>query len=143
MAHGKSAYNTPFEVFFDGDCPLCLREINMIRKLDRQSLVIYTDIAESNFNPMAATGLTYEVLMARIHGRLSTGELIEGVEVFRQLYARTFLKPLVPLTRIPGIVQLLNLGYRGFAWLRFRSRGGRCDPDGTCRIERKDQAQKA
>ena len=129
-------YDTTFEVFFDGGCPLCLREINLIKKMARDGRIVYTDIADPAYDCVADTGLTYTDLMARIHGRISDGTLVEGVEVFRQLYARTFVRPLVMLTRIPGLSHLLTLGYRGFAWLRFRSRGGKCDSDGVCRIER-------
>ena len=134
MIGGQDDYTGAFEVFYDGQCPLCIREINMLRKIDRNQLVIFTDIADPTFDSEAETGLSFDALMARIHGRLSDGTMIEGVEVFRQLYGRTFLKPLVPLTRIPGIRGMLDASYVCFAWLRYRSRGGPCQIDGECRI---------
>ena len=135
MNAAKSDYTSPFEVFFDGKCPLCMAEINMIRKMDRARLVIYTDIARSDFDGPGTVGLTFDTLMARIHGRLSDGTIIEGVEVFRQLYARTVLRPLIPLTRIPGVRGLLDVGYVCFAWLRYKSRGGQqCRVDEACRL---------
>ncbi len=127
-------YSTPFEVFYDGGCRLCMAEIKLLRKLDRGSRMKFTDISEPNFNAEEETGLTYAEIMLRIHGRLSTGELIEGVEVFRQLYARTVFRPLVPLTRVPGLKRILDWGYVMFARWRFKSRGGVCEPDGQCRI---------
>ncbi len=69
-------------------------------------------------------------MMARIHGRAADGSFIEGVEVFRQMYAAVGLSPLVALTRLPGITQLLDVGYRWFAKNRLRLTG-RCE-DGTC-----------
>ena len=127
-------YSTPFEVYYDGGCRLCNAEINLLRRLDRQSRLIFTDISTRDFDSEKETGLTYAEIMLRIHGRLSNGELVEGVEVFRQLYARTLFRPLVPLSRVPGLRRILDWGYVLFARWRFKSRGGVCEPDGQCRI---------
>ena len=132
---GRSSTVTDrFEVFFDGQCPLCAREINFLKRLDRHALMDFTDIAAADFDGPATVGLTYNELMASIHGRLADGSVIEGVEVFRQLYARTALKPLVPITRLPGLNWLLDRSYTLFAWMRFRSRGGPCEEGGQCQI---------
>lgn len=121
---GGATENWVVEVFFDGDCPLCRREINWLRKRDRQLKVRFTDIAAADFDP-GSTGKTLSELMARIHGRLPTGELIEGVEVFRQLYAAVGLNWLVVPTRWPLFRQFLDWGYRLFARYRLRLTG-RC-----------------
>lgn len=120
-----------FEVFFDGDCPLCRREIDMIRRLDRHGRVRTTDIADPAFDA-SSLGRTQEELMARIHGRMPDGVLVEGVEVFRQLYAAVGLGPLVTLTRVPPVSWALDAGYRWFARNRLRITG-RCTDD-TCTI---------
>ena len=118
-----------FEVFFDGDCPLCLREINMLRKLDRKERIEFTDIAAQDFDP-SDIGLDMQTLMDRIHGRLPNGDLVEGVEVFRHLYAAVGFGPAVALTRLPGLSHGLDLGYRVFAKNRLKWTG-RC-ADGVC-----------
>jgi predicted DCC family thiol-disulfide oxidoreductase YuxK len=119
-----------FEVFFDGDCPLCSREISILRKLDRHERILSTDIAAPGFDA-SALGLTHAQLMASIHGRKADGEIVEGVEVFRQLYSAIGLGPLVALTRLPGIRGMLELGYALFAKQRLRLTGrcsaGHCD----------------
>jgi predicted DCC family thiol-disulfide oxidoreductase YuxK len=120
-----------FEVFFDGECPLCVREINMLRSLDRHARLRFTDIAEPGFDP-ASTGLTQADLMASIRGRLPSGELVEGVEVFRQLYGAVGFGPLIPLTRIFGVRHALDASYKVFARNRLRLTG-RCT-DETCAI---------
>jgi predicted DCC family thiol-disulfide oxidoreductase YuxK len=120
-----------FEVFFDGDCPLCLREINMIRALDRRGRLRFTDIAAPGFDP-APTGLTQDQLMASIRGRMPSGEMVEGVEVFRQLYGAVGLGPLIPLTRLPGVRHTLDAAYRIFARNRLRLTG-RCTTD-SCAV---------
>jgi predicted DCC family thiol-disulfide oxidoreductase YuxK len=111
-----------FEVFFDGECPLCVREINMLRWLDRKKRVQFTDIAAPSFDA-SKLGFAHETLMAKIHGRMQDGTFIEGVEVFRQLYQAVGLGPLVALTRLPGIRGLLDVGYTWFAKNRLRLTG--------------------
>ena len=117
------------EVFFDGACPLCTKEIAFVRRLDRRSRVRFTDIAAPGFDA-ASIGRTHEDLMARIQARVADGSFIDGVEVFRRMYAAVGLSPVVALTRLPGIAQLLDAGYRWFAKNRLRLTG-RCD-EGTC-----------
>lgn len=120
------------EVFFDGDCPLCLREVNLLRRLDRSGRVQFTDIAAPDF-VAAVTPEEHADFMARIRGRLPDGTMIEGVEVFRRLYAAVGFGALVAPTRLPGVSQLLDLGYRVFARNRLRLTG-RCAPDGACAV---------
>lgn len=125
--------NWVLQVFFDGDCPLCLREINMIRKLDRKNRVSFVDIAAKEFQPDDYK-ITLDQLMAEIHARLPDGSWITGVEVFRVLYGAVGFRWLVPVTRLPGINGVLNWGYRVFAKNRLKWTG-RCNPDGTCKID--------
>ena len=50
------------EVFFDGDCPLCLREIELLRKLDKARQIRFTNIQAEDFDP-ASIGLGFPQLM--------------------------------------------------------------------------------
>ena len=122
------------EVFYDGACPLCMREIRMLRRRDHSARIRFTDIAAEGFDA-AAVGLTWEALMERIHGRLPDGTLIEGVEVFRRLYAAVGFGALVTLSRAPGVSQLLALAYRIFAKNRLRLTG-RC-VNGACEMHQR------
>ena len=116
------------EVFFDGDCPLCVREIELLRKLDKPARRIrFTDIQAEDFSP-ETVGLGFPELMRRIHGRLPSGELIEGTEVFRRLYAAVGFRRTVAFSRWPGVSQLLDVGYTLFAKNRLRLTG-RCTDD--------------
>ena len=112
------------EVFFDGDCPLCRREIGMLQRWDRHQRIRFTDIAKDDFDAVAI-GITQEELMAEIHARLPDGRWLRGVEVFRRLYSAVGFGPLVLLSRCPGISHLLNAGYRVFARNRLKWTG-RC-----------------
>ncbi len=127
MTPGAAEAAFDVEVFFDGECPLCTKEIDFVRKLDRRARVRFVDIASPTFDA-ASIGRTHDELMARIHARLPDGHLIEGVEVFRLMYAATALRPLVALTRLPGVTQLLDASYTWFAKNRLRLTG-RCEAD--------------
>lgn len=119
------------EVFYDGLCKLCSREIRMLRRLDRRERILFTDIAAKDFDA-SQVGLSWEQLMERIHGRDENGALIEGVEVFRRLYAAVGFGWIVALTRIPGVSHLLDAAYHLFAKNRLRLTG-RC-VDGVCEL---------
>jgi predicted DCC family thiol-disulfide oxidoreductase YuxK len=114
--------------------------MNMLRRWDRRGRIVFTDIAAPDFDA-AALGLTWAALMDRIHGRLPDGTIIEGVEVFRRLYAAIGLSPIVALTRLPGVAHLLELGYRMFAKNRLRLTG-RCTDD-ACQAHRPRSAARA
>ncbi|MBS0206155.1 MAG: DUF393 domain-containing protein [Planctomycetes bacterium] len=121
------------EVFFDGGCPLCVREIRLLRGWDRRGKIKFTDIHAAGF-VASDVGKSQDELMARMHGRLPEGTWVTGVEVFRRMYAAVGLGPLVWISRWPVIRQLLDLGYVVFArnrlWIT-----GRCET-GTCSIKR-------
>lgn len=121
-----------FEVFYDGGCPLCLREISLLRRWDRRQRIRFTDIDRPDFDA-AALDKTYDQLMAEIHGRLPDGTWVVGVEVFRKLYAAAGFGGVVAVSRWPGIRSALDWGYERFARNRLRLTG-RCA--GTCAVRR-------
>jgi predicted DCC family thiol-disulfide oxidoreductase YuxK len=61
--------------------------------------------------------------------------------VFRCLYAAVGFGPLVALTRLPGIRQLLDVAYHAFSKNRLRLTG-RC-VDGTCELDTKPRTLSA
>jgi predicted DCC family thiol-disulfide oxidoreductase YuxK len=126
--HSGSA-NYDIEVFFDGGCPLCLREMNLLQRWDRRGKIRFVDISSADFQA-AAVGATQEALMAQIHGRLPDGTWLQGVEVLRRLYTAVGFGPLVVLSRWPVIAQVLDWGYAVFARNRHRL-AGRC-PTARC-----------
>jgi len=118
------AADTTIEMFYDGDCPLCMRETRLLGKMDRNQRILFTNIATPGFDA-SSLGKTQDELMAEMHGRLPDGTWVYGVEVFRRLYAAVGFAPAVWFTRLPVITQLLDFGYRLFAKNRLRLTG-RC-----------------
>jgi len=112
------------EMFYDGDCPLCVRETRMLSRMDRHKRIRFTNIAAPDFSPVSV-GKTQDEFMAEMHGRMADGSWVKGVEVFRQLYSAVGFGPIVWLTRLPIMKQMLNAGYYVFAKNRLRLTG-RC-----------------
>ena len=121
-----------FEVFYDGDCPLCLKEIKMLMWMDRKNgRIQFTDITDSAFDAERDTGLQHDDLMAEIYGRLPDGTLVTGMEVFRRLYGAVGMGALFAPTAWPGLKPVFDGAYSLFAKNRLRLTG-RCEPDGQC-----------
>lgn len=124
-------YGKDVEVFYDAACPLCRREIGMLQRKDKLHRIQFTDLTDPQFDP-APLHLTLADLEARIHGRLPDGRIIQGMEVFRQLYTAIGWGWLANVTRWPGVSQVSDLAYTLFAKNRLRLTG-RCK-SGQCEL---------
>ncbi|QDT90078.1 thiol-disulfide oxidoreductase DCC family protein [Gimesia algae] len=121
------------EAFYDGACPICLREVKLLKRLDRQNRIQFTDISSPNFKAEVYSK-TQQQFMQEMHARLPDGTWVTGVEVFRRLYSAVGFRWLVWPSRLPGISQGLNYLYRIFAKKRL-SLTGRCqNQDSSCSI---------
>jgi predicted DCC family thiol-disulfide oxidoreductase YuxK len=108
-----------FTLYFDGECPFCVREVRWLQRRDRQGGLAAVDIAAAEFDP-AAIGRTREEMMARIHGRRADGEVITGMEVFREAYRAVGLGWITAPTGWPLLRPLFDCAYRAFARNRVR-----------------------
>lgn len=114
-----------FKVLLDGECPLCRREGKFLRWLDggRGRLVI-EDISAPGFDPRQY-GKTLDELMGQIHGVTQGGDVITGMEVFRQAYDAVRWGWLLAPTRWPLLRQMSDWAYQWFARNRLRLTGRR------------------
>ena len=75
------------KLLYDGECPLCVREVNFLQKRDRgRGLVSFVDIADDDYEPTENGGVDFATAMGRIHAVLADGSVIQNVEVFRRVY---------------------------------------------------------
>jgi predicted DCC family thiol-disulfide oxidoreductase YuxK len=103
------------EVFYDGDCSVCGREATWLRQRDTDGRIRFTDIAARGFDAERDAGIPIERLRDCIQARLPSGEVLEGMEVFRHLYEIVGFPRLVRLTRLPGVTRILDEAYYLFA----------------------------
>jgi predicted DCC family thiol-disulfide oxidoreductase YuxK len=109
-------------VWFDGACPLCQREIAMMRWLDWHQAIRFVDVSPAG-GEAATCPIDRADLLARFHAREggSKGELLSGAAAFAAMWrAVPLLRPLGLAARNRTVLMLLERAYRAF--LRVRPR---------------------
>ncbi|GJL63758.1 MAG: thiol-disulfide oxidoreductase [Nitrospirales bacterium] len=112
----------PLTVYYDGDCPICRREISLIKMLNRKERLQFVDFSKSSYDE-ADHGLSSCNLARVIHARWSDGTIIHGVDVFRETWEAIGLGILARLSRQSIINQWLVRAYAWFAKNRLRLTG--------------------
>ena len=108
---------TELTVWHDGSCPLCRREIALIRRLDRRGAIRFVDVTTAE---PADCPLDRADLLARFHA-VENGRLVSGAEAFAAMWrAIPLLRPLGLLFRGRVAIALLERLYGVF--LRVRPR---------------------
>lgn len=121
-------------VLIDGACPLCRREAKIWRRLDRgRGRIVLEDISSGEFDP-SRYGLTNEQALRQIHGVLPSGQVIRGMEVFRQAYGAVGWGWLVRPTARPILRPLFDRAYSWFAQNRFMITGRSSVCSETCPV---------
>ena len=142
--------NWEIKLLYDGECPLCLREVNFLQKKDAgRGKVAFVDIASDDYNPEENAGIDFETAMGRIHGILADGTVIKNVEVFRRVYETLGMGWVYAITKLPILGALANFVYGIWADLRLKLTGRPdlqtvikqrqeklgCDDESRCRVD--------
>lgn len=102
-------------VWHDGGCPLCRREIALMRRLDRGGAIRFLDVADPQ---MTGCPIDRAGLLARFHAR-EGDQLLSGAAAFAAMWrAIPWLRPLGLAARNPLVLALLERLYRGFLHAR-------------------------
>ena len=103
-------------VFFDGACPLCQREIALMRKLDRRGAIRFVDVSDAT----TTCPIDRAALLARFHAS-ENGRLFSGARAFAAMWrAIPILRPFGVLADLRWVRPLFEAAYLGF--LRIRPR---------------------
>ena len=112
------------KLLYDGECPLCMREVNFLRKRDAgRGLVAFVDIASENYNPQEHGGVDFETAMGRIHAILADGTIVKNVEAFRRIYEILGMGWIYAVTKLPIIGAIVDTLYGIWADLRLALTG--------------------
>ncbi len=104
-------------VWFDGGCPLCRREIALIRRLDRRRSIRFVDVSEAR----ADCPISPDQLLARFHAREAGRPIVSGAAAFAAMWrAIPLLRPIGELARLPAVLWVLERFYTVFLVLRPR-----------------------
>lgn len=102
------------EVWFDGDCPLCRREIGLIRRLDWRDAIAFIDVADGS----GTCPLDRAEMLARFHAR-EEGRMLSGAAAFAAMWRATpLLRPLGLAARNARVLAVLETLYVAFLRVR-------------------------
>jgi predicted DCC family thiol-disulfide oxidoreductase YuxK len=138
------------KLLYDGECPLCLREVNFLQKRDAgRGLVAFVDIADDFYKPENNGNIDYKTAMGRIHAVLPDGTVVKNVEVFRRVYEVLGMGWVYAITKLPIIGFLADSLYGIWAAWRLKLTGRpdlasviadrqkriECNLEGRCKVE--------
>lgn len=101
-------------VWHDGACPLCRREIALMRRLDRAGAIRFVDATDAG----ATCPIDRTRLLERFHAQ-EDGVLLSGAAAFAAMWrAIPLLRPLGLAARRPWVLRLLERLYLRFLRVR-------------------------
>lgn len=105
------------EVYFDGSCPMCRREIAVYQNITPDQPIAWVDVSKPD-TPLPQ-GQSKEQLMARFHTRTAQGELLSGAAAFVHVWAQLpGWRVLAWLAKVPGMLWAMEKAYSGFLPVR-------------------------
>lgn len=129
----------PLTLYFDGECPLCAREIKLLRSRAAPSRLLFIDISDAEFDA-TSLGLSFEHMQSSLHARFSDGTWVTGLDAtlwsWRAAGLGVWAAPLSWRVLRPA----LNIAYRLFcrwrphlSWLPHPDGSRRCGDD-NCNV---------
>ncbi|XP_073159051.1 uncharacterized protein At5g50100, chloroplastic [Henckelia pumila] len=114
-----STENWKVKMLYDGECPLCMREVNMLLERNRSyGAIKFVDISSDMYRAEDNQGLDYKTAMGRIHAILSDGTVVTDVEAFRKLYEAVGLGWVYAITKYEPISSIADAIYG--VWAKYR-----------------------
>lgn len=108
------AQDPPVTVFFDGDCPICAREVTFMRGLDAENRLVFVDAARADLPAEERRRL-----LGRFHVRLADGRELSGAAGFAAVWRNLpALRLLGRAAAWPPLLRLLEVFYLGFLRVR-------------------------
>jgi predicted DCC family thiol-disulfide oxidoreductase YuxK len=98
-------------VWYDGACPLCIREIALMRRLDRARAIAFVDVAPAD----APCPIDRQLLLARFHAQEAGGSVLNGAAAFAAMWRVILvLRPLGLVAQNGVVLRALEIAYRAF-----------------------------
>lgn len=122
-------------LYYDGGCPVCTREIGFYQRRRGAEAIRWINLAQCGDSELG-TDLSRETAYVRLHARLPDGRLLSGARAFAALWqALPAFRLAGRIAALPGIVHLLEWGYRGFLKVRplWRRTAAACSLSGGTR----------
>lgn len=98
-------------LFYDGNCPICLKEIKHLQVLADDALVF------KNIRELALEAEEEDKLLSQLHVKTATGEMLTGFSANIRAWQHTKYRPFLGLWYYPPFKWLGDLGYA--IWLKY------------------------
>lgn len=122
-------------VFYDGACPLCVKEVSRWKNAPFQCDVEWFDITDQD-ERLLELGIDPQLALLELHTRTDQGEIKTSIESYALLLSQlSRWKWLGWLMGLPGIRQFLKWTYDWMTKVRLKKEGrwpGKCSSD-QCR----------
>lgn len=107
---------------FDGECPLCLKSVSILKRLDWLRVLRYQNCRETDRLPASPIPLDPQRMLEEMHLLTPKRDaLYHGFEAFRWMAWRLpLLTAFAPLLYLPGVPWLGNRAYLWVARNRYR-----------------------
>jgi predicted DCC family thiol-disulfide oxidoreductase YuxK len=113
----------PIDLLYDGECPICMMEVEFLKKRDVNRRIRFTNLQDPSYNPADHGNVTFEDGMRKLRAVMPDGRVVIGVEVFRQTYKAIGLGWIFELTSLPVIGKVADNLYDVWAANRLRLTG--------------------
>ena len=109
-------------VFYDGECPLCSKEIAHYRRVDKANKLNWVDLTKNDVL-LAEAGINYHAAMRRLHCIDAYGEKKIGVDAFLVVWEHMpKYRHLANVIKALYLRRPLNFLYNRFANYRYKQR---------------------
>ncbi|WP_224798265.1 thiol-disulfide oxidoreductase DCC family protein [Idiomarina abyssalis] len=106
-------------IFFDGGCPLCVKEMRHLKRLDKEGRIQFENVNEPDFSqryPQVDVAKANQYL----HGQVSSGDMIYGLDVTHEAWSLVGKGWMIAPLRWPVIRWFADKTYLFFARNRNR-----------------------
>lgn len=107
MTNTAMQSNSLVKVWFDGACPMCKREIALMRRLDKNNAIEFVDVAD-DADP--ACPIDQSQLLERFHAQ-EGGRIVNGAAAFAAMWRA------IPSMRWLGLMARNGVVLRALEWL--------------------------
>ena len=102
-------------IWYDGACPLCIREIALMKRLDRAERINFVDLTRAD----TACPLDRTLMLSRFHATTREGETLSGAAAFAAMWREIpILQPIGLAARNRLVLALLEGAYLLFLRIR-------------------------
>ena len=109
MMNTESTVHYPMTIFYDASCPLCTREVTILKRYDQGDQIRLVDCSPTDF--AAVEGYGRDAMMRLIHSRDAAGQWLVGAPVFAAAYRASGFASIASLWGSPRLQKFWAVVY--------------------------------